>query len=318
MMLSDDDAMVHDALARFAEQHRRHDAEFLFSSVAEYRDPSFLGPRRNTVHCSPFSGESRLVTTEEFLRPLFAFRPKFPMHPSSFIFASRVAEQVVARSGRFFRTNGVEYFAWPLAAVFSRKIVYIHAPLVIMGRTVKSWGSTVILSNPGKEQIQKMISGAAQKRDWIPLTNFTLSNLMAEGMLLGKQLFPDELSPFPFDEQQYLKATLAELRERKAMGVDVDREVNELLEYAGKYPSLKAEFMSPERNGLMARDSVVRKLARTFGVSYIRRQVINSQEVRKIRRGQVKSGFNVSGGDFGFNDALGCADFLSRVTRPDA
>jgi hypothetical protein len=240
------------------------------------------------------------------------------MHPSSFIFSSRVAQQVVARCGRFFQTNGVEYFAWPLAAVFSSNIVYINAPLVIMGRTVKSWGSTINLSNPGKAQIQKMIAGAAQNRDWIPLTNFTLSNLMAEGMLRGKQLFPDELRSFPFDEQQYLKATMAELTGRRAMGVDVDREVNELLEYAGKYPSLKAELLSPKRNGLMGRDSVFRRLAKTFGVSYVRRRVINSQEVRKIKRGEVKSGFDVSGGDFGFNNALGCADFLSRVMRPEA
>ena len=31
-------------------------------------------------------------------------------------------------------------------------------PLVILGRTAKSWGSTVVLSNPGKQQIQKMIA----------------------------------------------------------------------------------------------------------------------------------------------------------------
>ena len=39
-----------------------------------------------------------------------------------------------------------------------------------------------------------MIADAAQNRDWVPLTNFTLCNLMAEGMLLGKQMFPDELA----------------------------------------------------------------------------------------------------------------------------
>ena len=38
-----------------------------------------------------------------------------------------------------------------------------------------------------------MISDADQNRDWVPLTNFTLTNLMAEGMLLSKQMFPDEL-----------------------------------------------------------------------------------------------------------------------------
>ena len=39
-----------------------------------------------------------------------------------------------------------------------------------------------------------MIADVDQNRDWIPLNNFTLCNLMAEGMLLGKQMFPDELA----------------------------------------------------------------------------------------------------------------------------
>lgn len=107
---------------------------------------------------------------------------------------------------------------------------------------------------------------------------------------------------------------------RKAMGVDVDREMNEALEYADKYPSLKAEFLSPERNGLMGQNSAVRKLARTVGVSRVYRRLKTLMDGRKIKRRQVNSGFRVSGGDFGFNDAVGCADFLSRVmssARPD-
>jgi hypothetical protein len=314
MMLSDDDALVHNALLRFAEEHRLHGAEFLFCNLAEYRDRTFLGPERNTVSCRPFSGKTREVSVEEFLLPLFAFRPKLDMHPSAFMFAARLADQVVQRSGRFFRTNGVEYFAWPLAAVFTKTIVYIDSPLVVLGRTAKSWGSTVVLSNPGKQQIQKMISDAAQNRDWVPLTNFTLTNLMAEGMLLGKQMFPDELRPYPFDEQQYLRRTMAELRSRVAMGVDVTLEMQELLKYADKYPSLKVELLTPPGNGLMGDHSAVRKLGRTLGLNRVSNRLHSFKEVRKIKGGNVKAGFHASGSDFGFDDALGCADFLSRVT----
>jgi glycosyltransferase involved in cell wall biosynthesis len=318
MMLSDDDALVHNCLARFADEHHRHDAEFLFCNLAEYRDRSFLGPDQNTVTCRPFSGSTRRVPVDEFLTPLFAFRPKLDMHPSAFMFASRLADQVVQRSGRFFRTNGVEYFAWPLAAVFTKTIVYIDCPLVILGRTAKSWGSTIVLSNPGKQQIQKMISDAAQNRDWVPLTNFTLTNLMAEGMLLGKQMFPDELRPYPFDEQQYLRRTMVELRSRHAMGVDVSTEMHELLSYADKYPKLKVELMTPPSNGLMGDGSAVRKFARTLGLNHVNRRFDTFKEVRKIRRGRVKSGFLASGDHFGFHDALGCADFLSRITSSAA
>jgi len=315
MMLSDDDALVQDALARFAEEYRRHSTGFLFCNLAEYRDASFPGAQRNTVTRRAFSGQTRLVTVDEFLRPLFRFSPPFVMHPSAFMFEASIADQVVRRSGRFFRTNGVEYFAWPLAAVFSGRLVYIDQPLVILGRTSKSWGSNVVLSNPGKQQIQKMIADVEQKRDWIPLTNFTLCNLMAEGMLLAKRLFPDELSEFPFDEHEYLRKTMHELHSRAAMGVEVDAEMRELLQYASRYPALQAELISNNGNGNGGvGDSYLRKAAKTLGLHHVRRRMLGFSEARKIRRGDIKSGFHISGETFGFSDAVGCADFLFRVT----
>src|SRR5262245_15705926 len=123
MMLSDDDALVHDALERFAGAHRRYQADFLFCNLAEYRDRTFAGPDKNTVRCRRFSAESRTVSIDEFVRPLMAFKPAFDMHPSAFMFHAKLADTVVRRIGRFFRTNGVEYFAWPIAAVLSKSIV---------------------------------------------------------------------------------------------------------------------------------------------------------------------------------------------------
>ena len=156
-------------------------------------------------------------------------------------------------------------------------------------------GLDVVLSNPGKEQIQKMIADVAQNRDWIPLTNFTLCNLMAEGMLLALQMFPDELRQFPFDEQQYLRSTMKELRRRQAMGVDVCPEMAELQNYAKKYPPLQAELAAPAKNGLLGHDSAVRKLARTVGLNLIYRRLDAVKQARKIKRGEVKSGFDASG-----------------------
>jgi glycosyltransferase involved in cell wall biosynthesis len=315
MMLSDDDALVRNALERFAEAHRQHDADFLFCNLAEYRDRSFLGPQQNTVTCRSFSGSTRVVPTDEFLRPLLAFRPQFDMHPSAFMFASSLADRVVQRCGRFFQTNGVEYFAWPLAAVFSKHIAYIEAPLVILGRTAKSWGSTLVLSNPGKEKIQKMIDDVAHDRDWIPLTNFTLCNLMAEGLLLGKRLFPEELSSYPFDEQHYLRKTMNELRRRKAMGVEVSREIEELLTYVAKYPALAEELTAASKNGFGDHPSAAKRVARGLGLHHLRRRMDAKQEVKKINSGRVKDGFVASGEDFGFGDAVECADFVLRVTN---
>jgi hypothetical protein len=156
-----------------------------------------------------------------------------------------------------------------------------------------------------------MIADVAQTRDWIPLTNFTLCNLMAEGMLLALQMFPDELRQFPFDERQYLRSTMLELRRRQAMGVDVCPEMEELQAYAKKYPPLEAELAAPAKNGS---HSVVRKLATTVGLNLISRRLYAFKQARKISRGDVKSGFHASGADFGFGDAVGCAGFISRVT----
>jgi glycosyltransferase involved in cell wall biosynthesis len=315
MMLSDDDALVHDALERFADTHDRFDADFLFSNLAEYRDRSFKGPQQNTVSCRAFSGKTRVVSVDELLGPLFQFRPKFDMHPSAFMFSRRIADEVVRRCGRFFQTNGVEYFAWPLAAVFSRGIGYMDAPLVILGRTAKSWGSTVVLSNPGKQQIERMIADAAQARDWIPLANFTLINLMAEGMFLAKRLFPVELKRFPIDERHYLRRTMVELKRRVAMGVDVNREMRELLEYSKKFPAVHAELTRRERTGWTAEDSVLRKFGRALGLNIINRRREALREIKKVKQGRVMSGFCVSGDDFGFQDAPSCAEFVARIAQ---
>jgi glycosyltransferase involved in cell wall biosynthesis len=312
MMLSDDDALVRDALARFAEEHHEGRADFLFCNVAEYRDQSFVGPEQNTLRCGAFSGAARVVEKDEFLRPLFAMRPKFDMHPSAFMFSASLADQVIRRCGRFFDSNGVEYFAWPLAAVFSTRMVHIDAPLVILGRTFKSWGSTIVLANPGKEQIAKMIADVNHDRRWIPLTNFTLTNLMAEGLLLGKKMFPDELQPYPFDEERYLRRTMKELRSRQRMGVDVARETSELTEYAIRYPSLHAKWLVQPPDELKESHSLARRLATGLG-AYVRRRLDARRQIRDIRAGRVHAGFTVSGGDFGFNDALGCSEFLSAV-----
>jgi hypothetical protein len=231
------------------------------------------------------------------------------------MFSRRIADEVVRRCGRFFQTNGVEYFAWPLAAVFSRGIGYMDAPLVILGRTAKSWGSTVVLSNPGKQQIERMIADAAQARDWIPLANFTLINLMAEGMFLAKRLFPVELKRFPIDERHYLRRTMVELKRRVAMGVDVNREMRELLEYSKKFPAVHAELTRRERTGWTAEDSVLRKFGRALGLNIINRRREALREIKKVKQGRVMSGFCVSGDDFGFQDAPSCAEFVGRIAQ---
>jgi glycosyltransferase involved in cell wall biosynthesis len=314
MMLSDDDALLGGALARFYKESQRYGADFLFCRPATYRDYSFLGAERNSVHCPAFTGISRLVDVDEFIRPLFLFRHKFDMHPSAFMFAREIADIVERRTGRFFWTNGVEYSAWPIAATFTKRMAYIDAPLVILGRTAKSWGTNIALCNPGKERIKAFTDDVDHRRNHAPLNNFTMCNLIAEGMLTAKDLFPKEFEAYEFDEAHYLRRTMAELRNRKRIGVDVSAEIEELLRYAAKYPSLIEEFTTKEpRNENPVRQQLLSGVANKMGARTLQHWLERRRQVREIRKGNVSCGFQVAGEDFGFDNILDCAEFLTRI-----
>ena len=313
ILLSDDDALVESALGHFQQQAERHGADFLFSRVVEYYDQSWPRSDRNSVICPAFSGISRPVSKEEFVGPFCAFRPKFHLHPSAFAFSKSVADWVARKTGRFFWTNGVEYSAWLSMALFAKGIVYIDLPLTIKGHSTKSWTTNISLYNPGKEQIQKLMKDVDTERMPTPLNNFTMCNLMAEGILLAKRQFPEELAPYEFNEVNYLRKTMAELRRRRAMGVDVSAEMEEALRYSQKYPSLSEEFSSQDWGKQLFRR--IRSTVADLGGRTVRRR-LNAYQLRyKLRRGPMRSGFTAYGEDFGFNDIVGCAKFIDRIIR---
>jgi len=236
------------------------------------------------------------------------------MHPSAFVFPKRISDYVAKRTGRFFWTNGVEYSAWPIAALFAKNIAYVDLPLTILGRTGKSWGSNIALCNPGKERIQEFIKDVDHERRHAPLNNFTMCNLMAEGMLTAKALFPKEFEAYEFDEIKYLKKTMGELRKRQTLGVDVSNEIEDVMRYGAKYPALLRQFQAlpapAEKVTVTAR---IRSMIADLGVRTIRDRIEARQLVRKFERGEANSGFRASGKTFGFSDILGCTEFLSRT-----
>jgi hypothetical protein len=313
LLLGDDDALLATALARFAHEHRRHDADFLFCNLAEYRDAGFPGRNKNTLTSPPFSGASRRISANEFLQPLFSFRLRFNLHPSGFVFGRALADRATSRCGRFFQTNGVEYCSWPLAAALARNIVYVDAPLAICGRTGKSWGSNLRLANPGKERIETIIANFEEPYHSAPLTNFTMANHWAEGVLTAQKLLPSELAGYEFDEKTYLRATRRELQRRQSQGVDVSRELNELAQYMRKYPGLAEEAAASGT----ARTNRVWPSARArlgdLGLRSLRLRLRQRRNARNVKRGKISSGFGVSGADFSFHDIGECAHFLTRV-----
>ena len=313
LMLSDDDALAASALRQFQDQAQRYEADFLFSGVVEYCDKSFPGSARNTVSCPAFSGTTRRVSVDEFVRPFCAWQPLFHLHPSAFVFAKSISDRVVQRIGRYFWTNGVEYSAWLMTAVLAKAIVYIDLPLAICGHTSKSWTSNISLYNPGKEPIRTLLDDI-DREQYAPLNNVTMSNMMAEGILLAKRLFPQELGPYEFNEVNYLRGTVKELRRRRAMGVDVSAELEEAVHYAERYPSLHEELRRTE-----AKDRAYRWIRQLRGVvadvggRELRRRVRAFQLRRKLGKRPVRSHVFARGKDFGFEDVLGCAAFIDRI-----
>jgi hypothetical protein len=152
-----------------------------------------------------------------------------------------------------------------------------------------------------------------REQKYAPLSNFTFCNLMAEGMLTAKALFPKEFAEYEFSEPNYLRRTMRELRTRRSLGVDVSEEIGELVRYAQeKSPFLLDELLNENRS----KKSLPRQLRDTIGKLGGRRLqqwMLRRQQAWKIQRGDVHSGFRVSGEDFGFSNIVGCAEFLGRV-----
>jgi hypothetical protein len=326
LMMSDDDALVSTALQTVYEEYSRHEADLIFVKIAEYRDNGFPGPDRNVLDCPPFTGARRIIHPDEFINPLFAFKElKFSMHPTGFVFAKAIADLAAERSGRFFQTNGVEYFALPVAARLANKIAYIDLPLVILGRTKKSWGSNLRLCNPGKDQIKKFIDDVNKTGQSSPLTNFTMCNLIAEGILTAQKLFPKEFESYSFDEAQYIIMTIDELEERKRLGVDVSCEMTEIKHYLSENPALRNDIAQRRRVSETRKTPLqrFRKLIGDLGARKLRDMIITPKnhpqktetDAEKVHRGDVNSGFRISGKDFGFHDILGSSLFLEDITR---
>src|SRR5262249_42283874 len=158
--------------------------------------------------------------------------------------------------------------------------------LIIVGRTAKSWGSNIKLCNPGKERIQQFIDDVDHQRKYAPLNNFTMCNLMAEGMLTAKSLFPKEFQAYEFDEVRYLRSSLAELRTRQGLGVDVSMEIRDAIDYAAKYPDLAKEFEAPSEG--FVKSSLKRRIRSKIGdlgARTVRERIAAYQLAQKLEQG---------------------------------
>src|SRR5262249_11683134 len=151
------------------------------------------------------------------------------------------------------------------------------------------------------------------ERQHAALNNFTMCNLMAEGMLTAKSLFPKEFEAYEFDEVRYLRASMAELRTRQGIGVDVSKEIKDAIGYAAKYPGLAEEFRAPSEGAVKRTlKGRIRSKIGDLGARTVRERIAAYQLAQKLAQDGARSGFSAFGKDFGFSDILGCIEFLGR------
>src|SRR5262249_26610211 len=134
------------------------------------------------------------------------------------------------------------------------------------------------------------------------------------GMLTAKSLFPKEFKAYEFDEVRYLRSSMAELRRRQDLGVDVSKEIKDAIAYAAKYPGLREEFEAPPLQGVVKSTlkGRIRSKIGDLGARTVRERIAVYQLTQKLEQGGARSGFRALGKDFNFSNILGCVDFLER------
>src|SRR5262249_53872559 len=174
--------------------------------------------------------------------------------------------------------------AGPMPAALAAARVHIDAPLVVLGRTAKSWGSNLSLANPGKERIATFLADVEQEYRHAPLRNFTTANMWAEGILTAKKLLPRELGPYELDEAAYLRPTARELERRGALGVDVSREIEELARYldANHTPGVTLPLPGGSRTRLWQQ---LRSTIANAGARGVRRRIHAARNAWKVMHG---------------------------------
>ncbi len=155
----------------------------------------------------------------------------------------------------------------------------------------------MVLLNPGKQKIETFVADAQTERSHTPLSNFTLNNLILEGLLTAKEHFPAELAPYDVDMSGFVRATRSELALRQEQGIDVSRELAELDAFAASDPALATQE-SAERPGML---------------EHVRRAPQRILSRLKRRDTTVSGAFHLAGDAAGFEDALGASVVLARL-----
>jgi hypothetical protein len=140
-----------------------------------------------------------------------------------------------------------------------------------------------------------------------------MANLMAEGILTAKELFPQEFQDYQFDEEKYMVDTWAELKSRKSLGVDVSREMQDFVDHLDKYPQVLKKVVNEEQANAMDRRPVWQRVWKAIGDVGLRDLRDRKEKRLKVQGGDIRTGFKISGDDFRFSNIVEAANALERL-----
>lgn len=278
--LADDDALVGGALTRFKAAIDNTGSKFLFCPYAEYFDDTFpkqstSGRKANTIVLSGGCGRDIKIRRAEYLAPLYAMKPYFHQHPSSYVIERAVCDTVVERFGGLFVSQGVEFFSWPAVLTVVDSIMLVDLPLAVVGRTAKSGGVQAFLENLGSENLAKIHNSWDNEVLSAPVKAKVSINLIAEGQWRAQDIPSGApLRRYGRDEQRYAELLNQELIYRRSIGTDVDRELRDLQAWSAFLPTKLDPLV--RRNRFMAKVwSKVSHARRAKG--YVKARVIDCE-----------------------------------------
>jgi glycosyltransferase involved in cell wall biosynthesis len=320
--LCDDDVWVPGALARVAEVLGSSRADLAVTYSGLYYAPNWLDPeRQNLLYLPPYTGSVQEYGSDETIRRIYSeCRVVYEAPRMLNTFCRReMLRRVRAAAGRVFLLCPDYSFA-VMALTGTHSWLHLDEPLHLQGVFPEGIGSTQSFNRgePSLEFAREFKEERLLRH--VPLKSLLVSNMITETLLLSKERLP-ALAGYEVDWVNYFLSCRADIETLGGNGVDTtaDREEFERV-LAGQPAELRERVASGERNVVQPQPLGT---GQRGAVRVAARRLINSSPLlAKLETLVRRPGGGappppqlllIPGREAGFDDILGCAQFLPEL-----
>lgn len=308
--LADDDALYPNALQKIYEVIQQRPTEVVSWNLAGFGLENHPQPEiRGQITLHPGSGRALEISSHAQLRKVFALGAVDPATPriQNSCCHRRLVERIKADLGCFFFPPSPDYTACASMLARTAMFTYIDLDLVMVGDGAKRNGFAASYGLPSEHPGLSEDFGGKQMFQYVPLSQHTDTNWIAECLLQMKQKMPNELAGCDIDWANYFKGCYFGLAGLEASGLDVAVSWNEYYAaLAVQPPEIQARvreyrWFSAARFALhhpRVRPWIVR-----LGLPWLANRLLPSRKGMRIVRGG------------GFSDTLDAARYASRSNR---